>query len=268
MKKYVYKITNLINNKVYIGQTNNLKRRFQEHLHDKRCNHPVHNALVKYGKENFKYEVLYFGENYNSEEKKWIKYYNSQNKKFGYNIVEGGQDSSGEDNPMAKITQNIADIVIDYLLNSNLSFNEIANKLNISITYINHINNGESWAKPLYKYPLRVNRIQDELYYKIIDILKNTDINFTEIGKMFNLDRSIIQNINIGKTYKKDNINYPIRKRFIDVNTAIKIKDLLRNTKMYYKDIADITDSTISIVSKINYGTAWNDNTEEYPIRK
>lgn len=31
MKKYVYKITNLINNKVYIGQTNNLERRMKEH---------------------------------------------------------------------------------------------------------------------------------------------------------------------------------------------------------------------------------------------
>ena len=31
MKKSIYKITNLINNKCYIGQTNNITRRFQEH---------------------------------------------------------------------------------------------------------------------------------------------------------------------------------------------------------------------------------------------
>ena len=58
----------MINGKSYIGQTNNLKRRFQEHLHDKRKGHPIHLALNKYGKENFTYEVLYHGENYNEEE--------------------------------------------------------------------------------------------------------------------------------------------------------------------------------------------------------
>lgn len=49
MNKCVYKITNNINGKIYIGQTNNLKRRLQEHKHDKRMNHPIHNAIVKYG---------------------------------------------------------------------------------------------------------------------------------------------------------------------------------------------------------------------------
>ena len=32
MKKYIYKVTNNINNKVYIGQTNNLQRRKNEHF--------------------------------------------------------------------------------------------------------------------------------------------------------------------------------------------------------------------------------------------
>lgn len=69
LEKYVYKITNNITGKVYIGQTNNLKRRIQEHKHDKRCNHPMYTEIHKYGFENFDVEVLYFGSNYDEEEK-------------------------------------------------------------------------------------------------------------------------------------------------------------------------------------------------------
>lgn len=69
MEKYVYKIENNINHKIYIGQTNNLERRIKEHRHDKRMNHPIYNAIHKYGWDNFSVETLYFGEDYNTKEK-------------------------------------------------------------------------------------------------------------------------------------------------------------------------------------------------------
>ena len=56
---YLYQITNLINNKVYIGQTNNITKRWSNH---KCCNSPdmvIAKAIKKYGIENFKFEVLY-----------------------------------------------------------------------------------------------------------------------------------------------------------------------------------------------------------------
>lgn len=267
MEKYVYKITNKINNKKYIGQTNNLKRRFQEHLHDKRKNHPIHEALVKYGKENFDYEILYYGKNYNVEEKKWIKYYNTQNKNFGYNIVEGGQDSSGEDNPMSQITKKQAEEIINLLLNTDLQHQEIADKVKCSVFIVNFINIGTSWYNSKYDYPLRSARLSEDKYNEIVNLLKNTKLSFDDIGKKLNLGRHIIQNINIGLTYKHDNIKYPIRKRYIDEETANEIKRLLLETNLYYKDIAKETDSSISIVSKINYGKAWIDNSINYPIR-
>lgn len=88
VKKFIYKIQNKINGKIYIGQTNNLKRRIQEHKHDRRMNHPIHNAIEKYGFDNFDISLLYYGENYNYEEKKYIKLFKSNCKEFGYNITD------------------------------------------------------------------------------------------------------------------------------------------------------------------------------------
>lgn len=86
----VYKITNTINNKVYIGQTKkSIKRRFSEHCRQTVCK-KLSRAIKKYGKDNFIIEIL--EENNNQEvidklEEKYIKEYNSILN--GYNILSG-----------------------------------------------------------------------------------------------------------------------------------------------------------------------------------
>jgi group I intron endonuclease len=55
----IYKITNLINGKIYIGQSNNIKRRFGEHQRlGYKSRILVDKAIAKYGVNNFSYEVL------------------------------------------------------------------------------------------------------------------------------------------------------------------------------------------------------------------
>lgn len=60
---YIYKITNTINNKVYIGQTTRtVEARFQEHLHSctqkSKATLHLYSAMNLYGKENFKVEMI------------------------------------------------------------------------------------------------------------------------------------------------------------------------------------------------------------------
>ena len=53
----IYKITNLINNKIYIGKSVNIEKRFQGHKRAK-CNMAIHKAIQKYGINNFTFENL------------------------------------------------------------------------------------------------------------------------------------------------------------------------------------------------------------------
>ena len=97
MRGFIYKITNTINGKSYIGQTiQNVKERFYQHCATK-CskvvsNMAIHRAIKKYGKSNFTVEVIkeIDSTNLNDRERYWIKYYNSYNN--GYNSTKGGQD--------------------------------------------------------------------------------------------------------------------------------------------------------------------------------
>ena len=90
---WIYKITNIQNNKVYIGQTiRPIKDRFNRHIND-----ALHNgidthfarAIRKYGKESFTIEEIDSAntqEELNQKERYWIQYYNSI--KDGYNETD------------------------------------------------------------------------------------------------------------------------------------------------------------------------------------
>lgn len=92
---YIYKITNQINGKVYIGKTlNTIQERWREHCSDykkERCEkRPLYNAMNKYGVENFIIEQVEecSPEVVNEREKYWIERYGSF--KYGYNATTGG----------------------------------------------------------------------------------------------------------------------------------------------------------------------------------
>lgn len=269
MEKYIYKVTNKINGKVYIGQTNNLKRRIQEHKHDRRAGHLLHAAIKKYGFENFEIEILYFGPEYNDKEREYISLYDSRNPKKGYNITTGGQDSHGEDNPMAVLTAQQAKSIQNDLMNSKKTFPQIAKSHGVDVYFVNHINYGESFANPNLTYPLRQSdRLSNETVDDIIKDLSNESMPIGDIVAKYHTKRYVVLNINSGKTYKKDNLQYPIRELFTKKEIRDKIIDMLRNTELDGKQIAKQLGVSLSIVYKINDGSSWHDNDIKYPIRR
>lgn len=100
---FIYKITNKINGKLYIGQTTqNPSTRWSQHKHslnNGKCNNNhLQRAWNKYGQTNFLFEVLDSCETLdelNELEKSYIQQYNSNNISVGYNIRIGG-DSGGK----------------------------------------------------------------------------------------------------------------------------------------------------------------------------
>lgn len=90
----VYKITNRINGKIYIGQTvGKLEVRWKEHQRSK-DNAIFHKAVHKYGAENFTVEQIDIATSFDeldAKEKYWIAFYDSR--RTGYNMTDGG--SSG-----------------------------------------------------------------------------------------------------------------------------------------------------------------------------
>jgi group I intron endonuclease len=75
----IYKITNIINNKIYIGQSKNLYKRLKNYIYeasyyknDKRLKRPIIFAIKKYGLKNFKFDVIELTIDLNEREKYWI----------------------------------------------------------------------------------------------------------------------------------------------------------------------------------------------------
>jgi len=109
----VYKITNLINNKVYIGQTKGtLAVRWRKHCSPAR-NRPIpliSKSILKYGKDNFKIEEIDKSDTINelnNKEKYWILELQSM-VPTGYNLKEGGLGSVLSDISIQKISKKLS----------------------------------------------------------------------------------------------------------------------------------------------------------------
>ena len=87
----IYKITNLINGKVYIGQSIDIEKRWEDHkFYSGKENTAIQSAFKKYGISNFSFEVIEecLKEELDAKEIYWIAKYDSFNN--GYNLTQGG----------------------------------------------------------------------------------------------------------------------------------------------------------------------------------
>jgi len=88
----IYKITNLVNNKIYIGCASNIRTRKNGHLYDLRKgvhkNDYLQKAWNKYGELNFKFEVVELCDTDLLHEKEhfWVDYYSCLDREIGYNL--------------------------------------------------------------------------------------------------------------------------------------------------------------------------------------
>lgn len=115
----VYKITNTINDKSYIGISVDIERRWKDHKlpynWNRESNKLLYRAFSKYDIQNFTFEVLEECKisELSEKEKYYIEKYDTL--KNGYNATAGGEDFSGESHPGHKLTkEDIIDIRTRY----------------------------------------------------------------------------------------------------------------------------------------------------------
>ena len=229
---YIYKYTNKINGKVYIGQTNNLQKRFNGHKSEafnpksKGYNLPFHCAIRKYGIKNFIYEVLEEIEDgesqdfINDREIFFIDFYHSLTTENGYNLTVGGDGC-----PKSPLTyeeklsrsklftgDEIKDIQQRLLNDEEFDDIEEIYKPKLKRTFLVNINTGTNFYNPDFNYPLKKNarsKFSQKEIRAIKDRIKSGE-KYSSIQKDFNIKSAgFLSMINTGKYFYSNEDTYP-----------------------------------------------------------
>lgn len=234
----IYKITNKVNGKSYIGQSVNIHKRwtseknnaFNPNAHE--YNYPISRAFRKYGVENFSFEIIEqcsIGDDLDAKERHWIDIYDTYF--HGYNQTFGGDGGQGR---YAKPKESILGIIND-LKNTSLTHGEIANKWNISREMVQGINTGRYWrhntqyplqsrkgyaAKKVPKYePIKQTKSNKKPSCGILLLrLQETKGNYSEVARLYGVSPNAVK-----KWIKSYNIDLNSLKN--DTNTQKLVVD-------------------------------------------
>jgi len=203
---FIYKVTNRINNKIYIGLTvQTIQERFWHHHYEARQGSKsyFHRALLKHKPENFIVEQIDIAssiEELKQKEINYIKQYNATNRKIGYNLSEGGDGSPGNklsDKTKNKIRQKALGRTASEKTKIKMSLSKKGRKAHpntlISIIERNIINSKK----------VAIFHISGRLI-KIVNSI-------TECSKYFNCSRPYIQS----KLNKTEDINKTFKREYI-----------------------------------------------------
>lgn len=256
----IYKITNKVNGKIYIGKTKRTSHiRWIEHIRDSKNypqkNIPLHKAIQKYGVDNFLCEILEDNiplDNLNKKEKAYIKKYKTTNSNLGYNCTQGGDGGT----VYSKLSENDVKEIKAILqnINNTLSLDEISKSYMVSKNTISLINTGKTWFDPSLKYPLRKTPtrnigITKELYKNIVNDLLDEKFKMKEIQEKYKVSPSLINSINQGKhCYNKNNSyysnvyngKYPIRTIKQNIHLEVDFNNVFHEVLFSNKSIIQI----------------------------
>lgn len=290
----IYKITNLINQKVYIGQSINIPTRWTTHKNiafqpnNKAYNSPLYRSIRKYGLENFDFSVIEYcnPEELNEKEVYWIKYYSSfEDRDKGYNLTPGGNEPvvaiPTEIYQMWDEGYTVAEIIQHFKLNKSTIHKYLVLYENFSTREarsrgINKHNGTEYNINSIIQYDLNGKFIK-EWNCSTRQIEKETDFNHSGINNCLN--EKYFQSNNYRWGYKnkplidKETFYKNIRQKNKEANAhnfVVTDEDVLYIKRELAKgktqqSIADSLGIDRHVVTKINNGNHFNDG-GIYPI--
>ncbi|MDM0746421.1 GIY-YIG nuclease family protein [Clostridium perfringens] len=261
----IYKITNLANGKMYIGQTStSFKQRWKEHLYElknnKHINVHLQNAYNFYGEEFFKFEAIHICDELDDLNKLEVYYiYKFNTLEDGYNLTAGGDGSFGFDEESRKkalklrkmkllknrgIDKNIIiGIKKSLTIPTNKLFknrcSEIADIFNVSINTVINIRRFYSWREIGEEY--------NEKIAKTWDINSNERITERAYDMLFNQNKTIKQ-IAKDLNVKEEKIRYCFisnKIKYSEQNKKNRIQKDIQKIKEYLEKNRDVSISKI-----------------------
>lgn len=220
----IYCYTNLINGKKYIGQTINPSQRYSAHKSsyqnekDSEYNSIFHQALRKYGWDNFQYEVLAESQDIellNQLEIFYIDFYEAR-VPDGYNVLEGGNNASKPKSESTKEKMRWAHgkLTKDEVIFLRLAY---ARKESPKVIYEEYFKDRlvyssflNIWSGNRYKTVMpeliqigRKTKLTENQVKEIKKLLQeNNGGNFSGIAKQYGVTKGAIEAIYQGKTWK------------------------------------------------------------------
>lgn len=153
----IYKITNNINGKCYVGQSDNIERRWREHkkrafkIDNNQQTNLLYRAMQKYGIDNFKFEILEECTKDCLDEREIYYIAKYQSYINGYNLTTGGSRCA----TTKKLSHGDIAAIKKRLKTTTDNMFVIANDFNVHWTTIRTINTGQSHYDPHEQYPIR-----------------------------------------------------------------------------------------------------------------
>jgi len=202
----IYLLTNKLNGKKYVGQSVDVNKRWKEHIaiaiNPKSRKYAIHNAIAKYGQDNFSWEILHYCSSFDESnilETKLIKEHNCLHP-FGYNLNEGGNSHVPCDAVKEKIREKLK-IVGTFVGKKGKDHPSFGRKISQE--------QKENQSKMLSGDNGPNKKINSKIVVEIYQEYLNGE-SVKNLIKKYNLARNTILNILNKKSWKEDLKNLPM----------------------------------------------------------
>lgn len=279
----IYKITNIITNKVYIGSSKNIYSRWNKHIYDLKNNkhHSTHlqRSWNYYGNENFKFEIIEecTSDKLIEREQFYIDFYNSSDPNCGYNVSRLAGRITLTREQIDKTAKMLTEIfkgenawcniyseeqimsLIEDLKTGDYSYVQLSKMHNISYDIVASVASHSSWKYltkdivfPMPRISSRQNVKLNEDDVKEISNLILNGLSNKEISDIYDVAPKTISDIRNHKTWASitKGIDYPKNIRIYNKNKYIdKVIEIKRNNpKFSYNKIGDMLGISPSYV--------------------